>query len=230
MAHDHPDSDLRDAGGRPAELERWFPSAVIYEPRVGAPMQFDFGGEHGLAVWPGEVLEWDPPTAFAFAWGEDVLRFELAAAGERTHLVFTHAFAHQPGKPARDAAGWSACLEAFDALLAGGPTGAGGTWSDHEEAHAALFGELTLDGPGGRRTVRLAGPYAELDGHPAVDVRLEDRPGVLVVRDPGRALEDGAAVEVRAGTVADPGPILATGALGDPLARIDRASLGAPTD
>ncbi len=224
----HPPERVWRAITDPAELGQWFPSAVIYEPRVGAPMQFDFGGEHGLDAWPGEVLEWDPPATFAFAWGDDVLRFALAPAGELTQLVFTHSFAHQPGKPARDAAGWSACLEAFDALLAGDLAGAAGSWSDHQEAHAALFGELTLDGPEGRRTVRLVGPYAELDGRPAVNVRLEDRPGVLVVRDPGRALEDGAAVEVRNGTVDDPGDPVAAGALRDPLAGIDRASLGAP--
>lgn len=104
----------------PDELREWFPSAVSYEPRVGAPMEFDFGGEHGLATMPGEVLEWDPPRVFAFVWNEDVLRFELqAAAGGGTELVFTHAFAHEPGKPARDAAGWEACLEAFEALLSG---------------------------------------------------------------------------------------------------------------
>jgi uncharacterized protein YndB with AHSA1/START domain len=55
----------------PAELKQWFPSAVIYEPRVGAPMQFDFGGEHDLDVWPGEVLAWEPPSVFGFRWAED---------------------------------------------------------------------------------------------------------------------------------------------------------------
>ena len=65
------------------------------------------------------MLEWDPPRVFAFAWGEDVLRFELAEDGDGTALVFTHAFAHQPGKPARDGAGWATCLAvALDDQLA----------------------------------------------------------------------------------------------------------------
>lgn len=201
------------------ELAKWFPTAVIYEPRVGAPMQFDFGGEHDLDVWPGEVLEWSPPDVFAFAWGEDVLRFELADAPEGTRLVFTHAFAHQPGKEARDAAGWSACLEAFDAVLAGE---AGGipddAWSRHHDEHLAAFGDLLLEGSDGSARLQLQGPYMEVEGHPAVNVKLDDEPGVLVVRDADAALEDGAAVEVRAGSVGEPGAPVASGRLRDPLA------------
>ncbi|MBJ7603908.1 MAG: SRPBCC domain-containing protein [Candidatus Dormibacteraeota bacterium] len=59
----------------PAQLAHWFLAAVACEPRVGAAMEFDFGGEQGLDVYPGEVLELDPPRVFAFAWAEDVLRF-----------------------------------------------------------------------------------------------------------------------------------------------------------
>ena len=85
----------------PAELRQWFPSEVIYEPRAGAPMTFDFGGDHGLDALPGEVLVWDPPNVFAFAWGTEELRFELSDAPGGTRLVFEHAFAHEPGNSAR---------------------------------------------------------------------------------------------------------------------------------
>jgi hypothetical protein len=50
---------------------------------------------------------------------------------------------------------------------------------------------------------------------------LGDEAGVLVVRDDERALEDGAAVEVRAGTVAEPGAPVAAGVLRDPLAGVE---------
>lgn len=46
-----------DAVTDPTQLAAWFPAAVAYERRVGAPMQFDFGGEQGLDVYRGEVLE-----------------------------------------------------------------------------------------------------------------------------------------------------------------------------
>jgi uncharacterized protein YndB with AHSA1/START domain len=215
----HPRARVWRAVTDPAELEAWFPTAVVYEPRVGAPMQFDFGGRHGLDVWPGEVLEWDPPSVFAFAWAEDVLRFELSDEGEETRLVFTHSFAHEPGKEARDAAGWEACFEAFDALLEGASDPEPGDWARHLKEHAPRFGELELEAPDGVARLRLQGPYMEVDGRPAVSVRLGDEPGVLVVRDEGRPLEDGAPVEVRSGSVEDPGEPVAAGVLRDPLAR-----------
>jgi uncharacterized protein YndB with AHSA1/START domain len=203
----------------PDELKEWFPAAVIYEPRVGAPMHFDFGGAAGQDVWPGEVTDWDPPRAFAFRWGEDELRFELSAAGDDTLLVFTHSFAHQPGKPARDAAGWEACLEAFDALLEGERRRPDQErWQQHHERYLAAFGDLEVEDDGQRRRVRLAGPYRDLDGHESVSVTLDSGDGVMVVREAGRPLADGAVVELRTGSADEPGETVATGRLRDPLA------------
>jgi uncharacterized protein YndB with AHSA1/START domain len=196
----------------PAELRHWFPSEVIYEPRVGAPMTFDFGGDHGVDVLPGEVIAWEPPDVFAFAWGKDELRFTLTDAPDGgTRLVFEHSFAHEPGKEARDSAGWSACFDAFDALLAGGEP-AMGDWAAYEETFLERYGQLTLDDG---RVVRLAGPLLERDGRAAIVVRFEGREGVLLAD----ALADGAAVEIRSGTVAQPGDLRARGLLRDPLAR-----------
>jgi uncharacterized protein YndB with AHSA1/START domain len=209
----HPPERVWRAVTEPDELARWFPSAVRYEPRVGAPMTFDFGGKHGIASMPGEVLAWDPPRAFAFAWGEDVLRFELEPTDAGTLLVFTHSFEHQPGKPARDAAGWSACFERFDAML-DGREAASGDWSGHHERYLAQFGELRVDDC----VVRLQGPVRELDGRPAIDVRFDERPGVMVVSQPGRPLEGGATVELRAGSIDAPGEPITAGVLVDPLA------------
>lgn len=211
----HPRERVWRAITDPDELAQWFPSAVVYEPRVGAPMQFDFGGAHDIDAWPGEVLAWEPERVFAFAWGTDELRFELGdAADGGTRLVFTHAFAHEPGKEARDAAGWEACFASLGALLGDGERPDPGVWSRHAAAYAERFGELAIEGGDGTRTFRLQGPYAELDGRPAVNVDA----GVLVVTDPGRALEDGAPVEIRAGTQAEPGERIAAGVLRDPLA------------
>jgi uncharacterized protein YndB with AHSA1/START domain len=195
----------------PAELRQWFPSEVIYEPRAGAPMTFDFGGEHDLDTYAGEVLVWQPPDVFAFAWGQDELRFELSEAPGGTRLVFEHAFAHEPGKEARDSAGWSACLDAFDALLAGEQPQMG-DWASYEETFLERYGQLTLEDG---RVVRLVGPLVQRDGRAAIAVRFEGADGVLV----GDALADGVAVEIRAGTVAEPGELRAGGVLRDPLVR-----------
>lgn len=201
----------------PDELAAWFPAAVIYEQRQGGPMQFDFGGMHGQDVWPGEVLEWDPPRAFAFRWGTDDLRFVLQPAGEAgdtTILVFTHTFRHEPGKPARDAAGWESCLDELMTHLGGGETaGRGGTtWPEHHVAYLAAFGDLTVDG----RRVRLQGPPRDVGGRIGIDVTVgdADEPGVLV----GATIEDGADVEILAGSVDAPGDVVAGGVLRDPLA------------
>jgi uncharacterized protein YndB with AHSA1/START domain len=195
----------------PAELRQWFPSEVIYEPRVGAPMSFDFGGDHGVDVLPGEVVAWDPPNVFAFAWGKDELRFTLTDAPGGTRLVFEHAFAHEPGKEARDSAGWAACFDAFDALLAGADDPQMGDWAAYEETFLERYGQLTLDDG---RVVRLAGPLLEHDGRAAIAVRFEDAEGVLLAD----ALADGERVEVRSGSVSAPGALRAEGRLRDPLA------------
>ena len=209
----------------PAELREWFPADVIYEPRAGAPMQFDFGGIHGQDVWPGEVHAWDPPRVFAFLWGTDELRFELheQGAGESTMLVFTHTFVHEPGKPARDAAGWEACFEAFDAVLGTAPRPARddlSSWARHHEEYLARFGDLTVETDATWRRVRLQGPPHDLDGRTAINVLVGDEAdaGVLVVREAGAAMEGGAAVEVLTGTVDEPGGVVLAGVLHDPLA------------
>jgi uncharacterized protein YndB with AHSA1/START domain len=211
----------------PAELREWFPADVIYEQRAGAPMQFDFGGMHGQDVWPGEVIAFEPPRVFAFLWGTDELRFELSGEADppATTLVFTHTFVHEPGKPARDAAGWESCFEAFDALLGDRPTldrEDMSRWAHHHEIYLAQFGDLTVEaGAGGNwRRVRLQGPPHDLDGRAAINVTVGDeaRAGVLVVRDAGADLEGGVAVEVLAGAVEEPGGVVLAGVLHDPLA------------
>ena len=193
----------------PAELRQWFPSDVIYEPQVGAPMSFDFGGDHGLDVFPGEVLEWDPPNVFAFVWIKDELRFTLSDAPEGTRLVFEHSFAHEPGKEARDSAGWAACLDAFDALLAGREPQMG-DWAAYEATFLERYGQLTLaDG----RILRLTGPLLEHHGRAAIAVVFEGVEGVLLAD----TLADGEPVEVREGSVDEPGALRAEGVLRDPL-------------
>jgi len=198
----------------PAQLREWFPCAVRYEPRVGAPIVFDFGGEHGLHTSGGEVRVWDPPSVFAFSWDADLLRFELAdtpAGG--TLLVFTHEFDHEPGREARDSAGWSVCLDALLGHLGedvGEPDDIQGylrTYQDH-------YGPLTLDDG---REIAIAGPLLEHDGRPAMAVTFDGREAVLLGRDPGLPLADGVAVLLRAGTVDAPGTVLADGRLRDPF-------------
>ena len=61
--------------------------------------------------WTGRVLELEKPHVFAFLWGEEVLRLELAPGGRR-HPAHAHAPDLQRGRGgARNAAGWHVCLD-----------------------------------------------------------------------------------------------------------------------
>jgi uncharacterized protein YndB with AHSA1/START domain len=210
----------------PAELAHWFPAAVDLEPRAGARMRFDLGGGFDMT---GEVLVYDPPRELAFLWGDDELRFELSELEDGCLLVFTHAFVPEAGRPARDAAGWEACFEAFDRVLDGRPRSpdeAEPAWPRHYAAYLELLGEIFIesDAPGeDPRRARQFGGTTEIDGRAALAVHLvpplpggED-PVLVVVREQGRRLIDGAPVDVRAGTPEDPGPVIARGVLRDAL-------------
>ncbi len=61
-------------------------------------------------------------------------------------------------------------------------------------------------------------------------MRLDNQPGVLVVRHAGQTLEDAANVEVLAGTVTNPGERIAAGILLDPLGGVHREMTGVRAD
>ena len=113
----HPADKVWRAITDPAEMRQWFPAAVDYEQRVGAPMSFRFDDPDAPPT-DGEVTELDPPRLFAFDWGGEGLRFELEPAGDGCRLLFTH-FLSERIQAARDAAGWETCLAELDRLLAG---------------------------------------------------------------------------------------------------------------
>jgi uncharacterized protein YndB with AHSA1/START domain len=99
----------------PAELKHWFPCEVEVDLRPGGAMRFVFSPDFTI---DGEVLELDEPSRFAFLWGADVLRFELAPDGDHTRLTLLHVL-YEEGEDAaaKTAAGWHLCLDA----LAGEP-------------------------------------------------------------------------------------------------------------
>ncbi|HTU86192.1 MAG TPA: SRPBCC family protein [Solirubrobacteraceae bacterium] len=113
------------------ELEHWFPCRVeAGELRAGAEMTFTF--EHmpldAASTMTGRVTEYDPPSTFAFTWGEDHLRFELEPlAGEDACLLRLTVLLDSTEKASRDSAGWHICLDRLGGLLDGdgGPAGAG---------------------------------------------------------------------------------------------------------
>jgi len=112
----------------PAEMEEWFPSAVVGDRAVGADLVFDDEAQRAAARSAGEptrddgpsitgrVVVYDPPKVFSFTWGGELLRFELHAEGDGTRLVFTQVLSHR-SVAARNGAGWHACLGGLGRLL-----------------------------------------------------------------------------------------------------------------
>jgi uncharacterized protein YndB with AHSA1/START domain len=93
----------------PEEMASWFPSTVEVDLREGGEMQFTFP-EHEVDPMTGRVLELDPPRVFAFLWGEDLLRLELAPEGDGTRLTLLQTLRSED-EAARNAAGWHVCLD-----------------------------------------------------------------------------------------------------------------------
>ena len=112
----HPVALVWEAVTDPEHLAVWFPQTIEGERRVGATLRF-LTSDDGDEGFDGTVLEFDPPRVFAFEWGEDALRVELAAEGDGTRLTLTDTFG-ELGRAARDAAGWHECLAFLTASLA----------------------------------------------------------------------------------------------------------------
>jgi len=107
----------------PAELVRWFPSAVEYEPRVGAPVRFS--GDPYMENVTGQVLAWEPPRRFGFTWGEDEVHLTVEAVDDgSSRLVLVNVLADRT-TAARNGGGWYVCLaeltKALDGVPSGGP-------------------------------------------------------------------------------------------------------------
>jgi uncharacterized protein YndB with AHSA1/START domain len=92
----------------PEEMAVWFPSTVEVDLREGGAMRFTFD-PHLAEPMDGEVVELDPPKVFAFLWGKDLLRLELAPEGEGTRLTLLQTL--DEDEAARNAAGWHVCLD-----------------------------------------------------------------------------------------------------------------------
>lgn len=141
----HPPEKVWSALTESAGLRHWFPADIVGEREAGATVQLPFWPDGAQAsmetleqagvdtaamdpfeVLPGEIRVFDPPKLFELVWGNpdgvaDVLRFELEPDDAGTRLVFTT----WPGEPgplghAGTGAGWHACLDGLESLLATG--------------------------------------------------------------------------------------------------------------
>ncbi len=117
------------------QLRAWFPCDVVVEGGewvVGAAISFPFPPEIIDLTLTGNVLAVEEPKLLAFAWGDNVLRFELSPEGGGTHLVLTEEL--PPSTAARTAAGWEDCL---DRLAQSEPSPE--SWQSRFEMYRAQF-------------------------------------------------------------------------------------------
>jgi uncharacterized protein YndB with AHSA1/START domain len=129
------------------ELVGWHPTPFEMEPEVGGTVRFveDEKTPDAPQMPDGEVTEYDPPRAFGYQWGDDLLRWELQAHDDGCVLILTHTFDDRL-KAARDAAGWHVCLDALQASLAGDSdsrevmSGAEKAWEPLNAAYEERFG------------------------------------------------------------------------------------------
>ena len=94
----------------PDAMRTWFPTRIeIDRWAVGATLTHHFEG-HDIEPLPGTVLEWDPPRAVTFTWGDDTIALALSEAPDGgTTLVLTEELSADHA--ARNAAGWDGCLD-----------------------------------------------------------------------------------------------------------------------
>jgi uncharacterized protein YndB with AHSA1/START domain len=136
----HPAEAVWAAISDPAEMTRWFPTAVAGEPALGASLRFTFT-EHDLPEMVGEVTEFEPPHRLAFTWGEDHLHFVLEPAAPGRTLLRLTVELGTPDKAARDGAGWSVCLDRLSHALGGDGAapdlGFSGEWREYYDEYAS---------------------------------------------------------------------------------------------
>lgn len=137
----------------PAELDRWSPFT--------ASRNLDGAGNATLTHIDGdtredlaaEVLRAERPRLLEYTWGDDLLRWELAATSSGTRLTLRHTVKSLDWVP-KMAAGWHLCLVVAGQLLDGDPAGpirgqaamAHG-WQELHDAYAGRLGVAGADTP-----------------------------------------------------------------------------------
>jgi len=89
----------------PERLARWGGWEAAVEPRVGGDFTLHAGGP------AGKIHELEPAERLTYALAEgQVVRWELAGSGGRTHLTLVHSGFADPAAAAQQEAGWVSAL------------------------------------------------------------------------------------------------------------------------
>lgn len=136
----HPPERVWTAVTDPSEMATWFPSAVTIDSRPGGTITFSDDPNTDPSV--GTVLEFDPPRRCAFTWGGDELHLEVEAAPDGGCTLTLTNVLDARDAAARNAAGWTVCLDELAGALegrgSGGPPADGAmAWRPVYDAHIA---------------------------------------------------------------------------------------------
>jgi uncharacterized protein YndB with AHSA1/START domain len=118
----HPPARVWTALTEPSELDAWSPWTADRD--LGRP------GDATLTMIDGDtrqaleatITAADAPALLEYTVGGDVVRWELAPAGEGTRLTLRHTVADRDWLP-KVAAGWHLCFDVAERLLDGRPVG-----------------------------------------------------------------------------------------------------------
>jgi uncharacterized protein YndB with AHSA1/START domain len=135
----HPPEKVWRALTEPSQLNQWFPFDVESTLEVGGTVRFS--DRAGGPLTTGVITDLEPPKLLAYTWETDHLRWELSRTATGCALVLTHTV-HDRYGTASFAAGWHACIDWLDAVLAGRPTERP---DNMDGTHERFVAELGLD-------------------------------------------------------------------------------------
>jgi uncharacterized protein YndB with AHSA1/START domain len=142
----HPPEKVWRALTEPDHVGAWAPFTTDRDLATPGPATLTMIDAERSQALPAEVVRAEPPRLLEYTWGDDRLRWELAATADGTRLTLRHTVG-DPGAAPKAAAGWHLCLLVAERLLDGDPIppirGADAMnygWQDLHDAYAARLG------------------------------------------------------------------------------------------
>lgn len=120
---DHAPAVVWAALTEPAQLGEWAPFRADRNLAQTGPATLTMVDGVDEVPLGATVIRADEPTLLEYRWGDDVLRWELAATDVGTRVTLRHTTAERSGVP-MVAAGWHLCLDVMSLSLDGRPIGA----------------------------------------------------------------------------------------------------------
>ncbi|HEY3258676.1 MAG TPA: SRPBCC family protein [Pseudonocardiaceae bacterium] len=145
----HPPEKVWAALTEPAQLRQWAPFSTDRNLGSLGDATLSMIDSETPYDLPASVSRAEPPTLLEYAWGTDLLRWELVGVEPGTRLTLRHTVADKDLVP-QMAAGWHLCLVVAEHLLDGRPIdpirGEDARNYGWEELHEAYAAKLAIPG------------------------------------------------------------------------------------